>query len=49
MPARLWEYVVPTSEAAKMARRPLAVSIEDNIDLFNVKKVKDETAPFFDQ
>ena len=49
MPARLWEYVVPTSEVAKMARRPLAVSIEDNIDLFNVKKVKDETAPFFDQ
>jgi 1,2-phenylacetyl-CoA epoxidase catalytic subunit len=49
MPARLWEYVVPTSEVAQMARRPLAVSIEDNIDLFNVKQVKDETAPFFDQ
>ena len=49
MPARLWEYIVPTSDVAQMARRPLAVSIEDNIDLFNVKKVKDETAPFFDQ
>ncbi len=49
MPARLWEYVVPTSEVAEMARRPLAVSVKDNIDLFNEKKVKDETAPFFDQ
>lgn len=34
MPAELWEFMVPTSEAAKLARRPLAVSIEDNIDLF---------------
>jgi len=41
--------VVPTSEVAEMARRPLAVSVKDNIDLFNEKKVKDETAPFFDQ
>ena len=49
MPPKLWEYVVPTSEVAEMARRPLAVSVKDNIDLFNVKKVKDETAPFFDQ
>ena len=49
MPARLWEYVVPTTEVAEMARRPLAGSVKDNIDLFNVKKVKDETAPFFDQ
>lgn len=34
MPDELWEFMVPTSEVAKLARRPLAVSIEDNIDLF---------------
>jgi 1,2-phenylacetyl-CoA epoxidase catalytic subunit len=34
MPAELWEFMVPTSDEAKLARRPLAVSIEDNIDLF---------------
>ena len=34
MPAELWEFMVPTSDVAKLARRPLAVSIEDNIDLF---------------
>jgi len=34
MPAELWEYVVPTNEAAQMTRRPLAVQVDDNIDLF---------------
>ena len=34
MPAELWEFMVPTSDVAKLARRPLAVSIEDNIDLW---------------
>jgi len=34
MPAELWEFMVPTSDVARLARRPLAVSIEDNIDLF---------------
>lgn len=46
LPPRLWESMVPTSEEARLARRPLAVSIDDNIDLFgNVKK--DETEPQF--
>ena len=44
MPARLWESVVPTSEAAQLARRPLAVSVDDNIDLFTTAK-RDETEP----
>lgn len=34
MPASLWEFMVPTSDAALLARRPLEVSIEDNIDLW---------------
>ena len=46
IPARLWESVIPTSEAAQIARRPLAVSIKDNIDLFQTAK-KDETEPVF--
>lgn len=46
MPPRLWESVVPTSEAAQIARRPLAVSVDDNIDLFVTAK-KDETEPTF--
>ncbi len=46
MPARLWESIVPTSDAALLARRPLAVSVDDNIDLF-VKAKKDETEPQF--
>ena len=47
MPASLWETVIPTSEAAQIARRPLAVSIKDNIDLFQTAK-KDETEPVFE-
>jgi ring-1,2-phenylacetyl-CoA epoxidase subunit PaaC len=46
MPPRLWESIVPTSEEALLARRPLAVSVDDNIDLF-VKAKKDETEPQF--
>ena len=49
MPARLWEYVMPTSEAAIMARRPLAESVKDNIDLFVKSKKVDKTEPFFEQ
>lgn len=49
MPARLWEYVLPTSEAAQMARRPLAESVKDNIDLFVKSKKVDKTEPFFEQ
>ena len=48
IPARLWESVIPTSEAAQIARRPLAVSIKDNIDLFQTEK-KDETEPVFER
>ena len=34
LPKKLWEFMLPTSDEAKLARRPLAVSIKDNIDLF---------------
>ena len=47
MPTSLWETVIPTSEAAQIARRPLAVSIKDNIDLFQTAK-KDEAEPVFE-
>jgi len=46
MPPRLWESIVPTSDDAQLARRPLAVSVDDNIDLF-LKAKKDETEPQF--
>ncbi len=46
MPPRLWESIVPSSEEAQLARRPLAVSVDDNIDLFGRIK-KDETEPQF--
>ena len=46
LPPRLWESMVPTSEEAKLARRPLAVSVDDNIDLFGTVK-KDDTEPQF--
>lgn len=46
MPPRLWESIVPTSEEALIARRPLAVSVDDNIDLFGKVK-KDATEPKF--
>ncbi|MCZ0941774.1 MAG: phenylacetate-CoA oxygenase subunit PaaI [Gammaproteobacteria bacterium] len=46
LPPRLWESMVPTSEEAKLARRPLAVSVDDNIDLFGKAK-KDDTEPQF--
>lgn len=49
MPATLWEYVLPTSKAATMARRPLAESVKDNIDLFGKPKKVDKTDPFFAQ
>ncbi|MDB4845530.1 hypothetical protein OAH55_08290, partial [Hellea sp.] len=49
MPAGLWEYVLPTTEAAQMARRPLAESVKDNIDLFVKSKKVDKTEPFFEQ
>ena len=47
VPAGLWESVIPTSEAAQIARRPLSVSVKDNIDLFQTVK-KDETEPVFE-
>ncbi|MFK8014294.1 MAG: Phenylacetic acid catabolic protein [Gammaproteobacteria bacterium] len=46
MPPRLWESVVPTSDEAQLARRPLTVSVDDNIDLFVTVK-KDDTEPKF--
>lgn len=49
MPDRLWEYVLPTSNAATMARRPLSESVKDNIDLFAKPKKVDKTEPFFEQ
>ena len=47
VPAGLRESVLPTSEAAQIARRPLAVSVKDNIDLFGTIK-KDATEPVFE-
>ncbi len=35
LPAALWEAMLPSSDEAKLARRPLSISIEDNIDLFD--------------
>ena len=35
MPETLWEAMLPSSDEAVLARRPLSVSIEDNIDLFD--------------
>ena len=35
MPATLWTFMLPDNAAAKLARRPLSVSISDNIDLFD--------------
>ena len=35
LPAQLWEALAPTSEEAKLARRPLAVSITDELDLYD--------------
>ncbi len=34
MPNSLWESMLPTNKEAALARRPLSISIEDNIDLF---------------
>lgn len=34
MPATLWAFMLPNDDAARLARRPLSVSISDNIDLF---------------
>ena len=34
IPAELWEFIVPTCPEAIVARRPIDVSITDNIDLF---------------
>ena len=42
MPAALWEYVVPTNEGAILARRPLSISVQDEIDLWD----KPETIAF---
>ena len=46
VPPRLWESMVPTGESARLARRPLAVSVDDNIDLFGTAR-RDETEPDF--
>ena len=35
MPATLWAFMLPDNDAARLARRPLSVSISDNIDLFD--------------
>ncbi len=48
MPDTLWEFIVPTNPEAVAARRPLAVSIDDNIDLFEKANAHRETEPQFD-
>ena len=35
MPETLWEAMLPSNEEAVLARRPLSISISDNIDLFD--------------
>ncbi len=35
MPDSLWEAMLPTNAEALLARRPLSISIDDNIDLFD--------------
>ena len=47
IPAGLWDSMTPTGAAAEIARRPLAISVKDNIDLFQTTK-KDETEPVFE-
>ena len=47
MPATLWEFIVPSNKEAEAARRPLAVSIDDNIDLFEKPNQHRDTEPQF--
>lgn len=47
MPETLWEFIVPTNKEAEAARRPLAVSIDDNIDLFEKPNQHRDTEPQF--
>ena len=35
LPATLWEFMIPTDKDTVALRRPLAVSIDDNLDLFD--------------
>ena len=35
LPATLWEFMIPTDEDTVILRRPLAVSVDDNLDLFD--------------
>lgn len=46
MPPTLWELMVPSTEAAKLARRPLEISIDDNINFFDSQQ--DESDPVFE-
>ena len=35
LPDSLWEFMIPTDDDTVALRRPLAVSIDDNLDLFD--------------
>ena len=35
LPATLWEFMIPTDTDTVVLRRPLAVSVDDNLDLFD--------------
>lgn len=42
LPATLWEFMVPTDPDTVTLRRPLAVSIDDNLDLFDRPEYADD-------
>ena len=46
VPPGLFEFMVPTSAEAQLARRPLRISVDDNIDLVKVP-ARDKTDPVF--
>ena len=46
MPPGLFEFMVPSSPEAQLARRPLRISVDDNIDLVKIP-ARDETDPVF--
>jgi hypothetical protein len=46
VPSALFEFMVPTNDEAQLARRPLRISVGDNIDLVK-PPARDETDPQF--
>ncbi len=42
LPDTLWEFMIPTDPDTVVLRRPLAVSIDDNLDLFDRPEYADD-------